>query len=87
MVSLAIGLMALLGVGGAVSQLRLHPLGGGVWGIVALILGALDVCQAPRGSQRRFVGAGAIAVALIALAAVALVLISFAPCGARCLQR
>ena len=84
--SLLIGLLALLGLGWAGSPIRLHAPGAAVWATIALGLGLAEIRRTPHGSERRFVATCAIVVAALALAEVAVVLLSFAPCGAGCLR-
>jgi hypothetical protein len=83
--SLAVGLIALLGLGWDRSPLRLHAPGAAVWATVAAVLGLIELSRAPRGSERRFIAAVALSLALVALVEAVIVIVSFAPCGSRCL--
>jgi hypothetical protein len=83
-VSLALALIALLGLGWDSSPLRLHAPGAAVWATVATVLGLIELSWAPRGSERRYIAAVALSLALVALVEAAIVIVSFAPCGSRC---
>jgi hypothetical protein len=85
LVSLLLGLSALLGLGWGGSPVRLHAPGAAVWATVAGTFGVIDLCRAPRESDRRFVAGIAVALAVVGLITALLVIVSFVPCGGKCL--
>jgi hypothetical protein len=83
--SLALGLTALLGLGWGSSPLRLHPTGAAVWATVAAGFAYAEVRRSPHNSDRRFIATVALAVAAIALVEALVAILSFVPCGSRCI--
>jgi hypothetical protein len=85
LVSLALGLTALLGLGWRGSPLRLHAPGTAVWAAIAASFAYGELRRAPHDSDRRFIATAAVAIAAIALVEAIVTMLSFVPCGGRCM--
>jgi hypothetical protein len=83
--SLALGLTALLGLGWGSSPLRLHATGAAVWATVAAGFAYAEVRRSPHNSDRRFIATAALAIAAMALVEALVAILSFVPCGSRCM--
>jgi hypothetical protein len=83
--ALAVALVALLALGWSGSPVRLHAPGAALWAGIAAVVAVVELQRARGDAGRSFLASAALCLAFVALAEAAIVFVSFAPCGSKCL--